>query len=102
MLLSAAQALADGFRIEAAVKFREAIRRHLVALATAYAVDEGGTAGELLDRLQKVGATVDDAAGCLDSLEMVIDLSSEGFAMRCNLEWALNTIGANYRGADSV
>jgi hypothetical protein len=98
MLRSANDAFLAGRPIEAAVKLREALRRHLAAECQSYRLDTEGDCAALLERLK--GAKVPVRSWFEDLLieiDDVLNLRVSGKSMRFTLEIAFELIPTDNR-----
>lgn len=98
MLESAYDAFTLGYRIEAAGRLREALRRHLAAECASHALDTKGDAATLLDRLRASGVAVSSFLGdALVECEEIIAMRNRGNYFEATLGCAVELIGYDIR-----
>lgn len=94
MLESANDAFLLGYRIEAAGRLREALRRYLAARCASHRLEQGGDASALFDRLRGSGVAVDPVLeDVLSECEEVIAMRSRGERFEVAMIMAFDVVG---------
>ena len=95
-LESAYDAFVIGYKLEAAIRLREALRRHLAAECASHNLDQEGDAATLLERLSSSGVALPFVSDLLTKCDQVIALECRADCLAVPFEVAYGLIGSDF------